>query len=617
MLLADIIKFEEKMNNLVKFTVDNSVKVVTNSLIQLGDDIETETNGKGRKFVSRFIEAGIAHYNELGNILITKETLDKFLNTMVGCPLVIQHKEITDKNADKERVGVISDVWYNDKDGWFYCSGVIWDKKAIDLIKNQGWNVSCTYEYVSDFTPRDYNGGKIDMEFTDGKFLYLALVDNPRYTGANIVINSKDIVNNDKWITVKPNGEENKGRHLLLEGNETPKEAMKRQWGVELDKNKDTKQEDAKQEKRKKLIDIADSVSMFDSGSIEKREHDRAIKEINDLNISDDEKKEAIEKLEHYHDNILEHLAKSPSAYRVGVAEFDKRVGFEKSKNNYEKATSLKAEREGYIKQIKEDLRKKEKAKENKTLFETTKKALEDKKLEFEYNGKTWFRTSLKSKSFIALDEYTQKKYNRMKVNNSTNRKDNLIMAVMDELKQFIVNIVNNECDKDKKADNEKVDKRDIIRQIMAIAGKKEDDEDVRTIAKLAEKLAYDESETGTADNEDEVDKRELIREIMAIVGKYAPKEIVETVAKKAEKLGYEKSEAGTADNKCKNEDDEENEEEYKKAKDIADNKKVNNSLSDETVKHIADMIMGGKKTDENVSLYTSQEERLKLGDNY
>lgn len=405
MLLADIIKFEEKMNNLVKFTVDNSVQVVTNSLIQLGDDIETETNGKGRKFVSRFIEAGIAHYNELGNILITKETLDKFLNTMVGCPVVILHKDITDENADKERVGVISDVWYNDKDGWFYCSGIIWDKKAIDLIKNQGWNVSCTYEYVSDFTPRDYNGGKIDMEFTDGKFLYLALVDNPRYTGANIVINSKDDVNNTK----------------------------------------------------------------------------------NNINNT---------------------------------------------------------------------------------------------------------------------------------VNNS-NRKDNLIMAVMDELKQFIVNIVNNECDKDKKADNEKVDKRDIIRQIMAIAGKKEDDEDVRTIAKLAEKLAYDESETGTADNEDEVDKRELIREIMAIVGKYAPKEIVETVAKKAEKLGYEKSEAGTADNKCKNEDDEEDKEEYKKAKEIADNKKVNNSLSDETVKHIADMIMGGKKTDENVSLYTSQEERLKLGDNY
>ena len=45
------------------------------------------------------------------------------------------------------------------------------------------------------------------------------------------------------------------------------------------------------------------------------------------------------------------------------------------------------------------------------------------------------------------------------------------------------------------------MDKRDIIRQIMAIAGKEEASEDVKTIAKLAEKLAYDKSEAGTADN--------------------------------------------------------------------------------------------------------------------
>ncbi|MBQ3311678.1 hypothetical protein IJG72_06335 [bacterium] len=44
--------------------------------------------------------------------------------------------------------------------------------------------------------------------------------------------------NNDKWITVKPHGEEEKGRHLKLEGDETPKEAMKRQWGVDVDKKK-------------------------------------------------------------------------------------------------------------------------------------------------------------------------------------------------------------------------------------------------------------------------------------------------------------------------------------------------------------------------------------------
>lgn len=48
---------------------------------------------------------------------------------------------------------------------------------------------------------------------------------------------------------------------------------------------------------------------------------------------------------------------------------------------------------------------------------------------------------------------------------------------------------------------NEDVDKRDIIRKIAAIAGLEEDDEKVRTIIKLAEELAYDKSEAGTADN--------------------------------------------------------------------------------------------------------------------
>ena len=193
--------------------------LITNSLVDLGDDLEVEGNGKGRKFVSKFIEPGVASYEQFGDVLITKETLNKFINTMVGCPVIIKHKDITDKNADKERVGVVSDVWFNEQDGWFYCSGIIWDKQAIDLVKNQGWNVSCTYDFESDKQEKTHNGKKIDMEFTDGEFLHLALVDNPRYERANIVMNSKD-TETDKvdngWITkYDENGEPIK---IFIEG---------------------------------------------------------------------------------------------------------------------------------------------------------------------------------------------------------------------------------------------------------------------------------------------------------------------------------------------------------------------------------------------------------------
>ena len=174
-----------------------------------------------------------------------------------------------------------------------------------------------------------------------------------------------------------------------------------------------------KQKKINDLIRVADDVSMFDSGSIEKRENERAFKELESLNISDEEKEKAKKKLIEYHENILTHLAKSPSQYKVGLAEFDKRVGLKKSQGHYEKATELKAERNGIIKEIKEKLRKEEARKENKALADVAREALKSGKMEFEHNGEIWFRTSKRAKSFIGLDKYSQPKYEKMKANNS------------------------------------------------------------------------------------------------------------------------------------------------------------------------------------------------------
>lgn len=119
------------------------------------------------------------------------------------------------------------------------------------------------------------------------------------------------------------------------------------------------------------------------------------------------------------------------------------------------------------------------------------------------------------------------------------------------------------------KVENE--DKRDIIRKIMAVAAQSDDDfdggedEKERTIAELAEQLAYNPSEDSKSDNEDDVaddenedekkvenvDKRDIIRQIMAIAGKEEASEDVKTIAKLAEKLAYEPSEDSEADN-CK-----------------------------------------------------------------
>ena len=199
-----------------------------NNAIELGENISDEAKGKGRLFVSRFIEPGVAHYEEFGDILITKETLETFIQTMVGCPVIIKHKDIDDKNADDERVGVVSKVWFNEFDGWYYCEGIIWDKQAIDLVKNQGWSVSCTYDFDSDKQSKTHNGKKIDMEFTGGEFLHLALVPNPRYERANIVMNANDKHNPDGTFAEKLNEAQEK-----LKEKETKEENKEKEVKIE------------------------------------------------------------------------------------------------------------------------------------------------------------------------------------------------------------------------------------------------------------------------------------------------------------------------------------------------------------------------------------------------
>lgn len=202
---------------------------VNNAIITLGG---TDDSGKGRHFKSRFIQPGLAGYpGQYGNALIQKKNLDKFVHTLRNKPVVINHK---DEIKDKDKVGEVFNVWYNPEDGWYWCDGIITDKTAQNLIEDKKWSVSCSY----DFTKYDDKGGTennipYDIEFLDGEFSHLAIVDNPRYEGANIVFNSKTDVNNDKWITIKPNGEEHTGRHLLVKDGETVHEAMERTYGID------------------------------------------------------------------------------------------------------------------------------------------------------------------------------------------------------------------------------------------------------------------------------------------------------------------------------------------------------------------------------------------------
>ncbi len=196
--------------------------------------LKEDNGGKGRFFRARFLQAGLVKYS-FGVCLLKKETIDKFVYGFVGCPVVIDHKDVSDKNAKDLRVGVISKVEFEQFDGWYWCEGVIFDQEAIDLVNN-GYNVSCQYEitqYATNDRKELHNGNEYDKEILDGAPEHLAIVKNPRYESAMIAVNAIDLTAvNDKWITVHPNGEDEEGRPLLIKEGEDVKDAMKRQWGA-------------------------------------------------------------------------------------------------------------------------------------------------------------------------------------------------------------------------------------------------------------------------------------------------------------------------------------------------------------------------------------------------
>lgn len=148
------------------------------------------------------------------------------------------------------------------------------------------------------------------------------------------------IANNDRWITVKPHGDEEKGRHLKLEGDETPKEAMKRQWGVDLDKKKKDKEE------KDKPSDGADKKQEKDKKASETKEKSEKLKkEIDELNKQYDERRKQEKKLEKERDNLYTQLVQerrnepsTPDKYQKIYDEANEKT---KYKEFYQKTREL------------------------------------------------------------------------------------------------------------------------------------------------------------------------------------------------------------------------------------------------------------------------------------
>lgn len=644
-----MLKQSEKFENKFK------TNLVTNSLLELGDDISDETKGKGRKFVSRFIEAGIAHYKNFGDVLITKETLDKFINTMVGCPVIITHKDIDDKNADKERVGVVSEVWYNQADGWYYCSGIIWNKKAIDLVKNQGWSVSCTYDFESDNQPKTHNGKKIDREFTNGEFLHLALVDNPRYERANIVMNSEDLYSNDNrvyngWITLDEVDEEGNRKHVYIEGlvgQSKAEYSRKEKIFKDFKLGNETKfdfthtRNKLTSEQQNKLKNIVNQIYSEYKGKPLAQLEVRSLGG-DALGLCTSTNKCSIVGLDssmysgkytqkHYETSIKEGFHPNTDNKDMIECVLTHELGHALTVNidNQSFWSKVSKIRSDYLKNIsKKDV-------ENKDFISNYARVNK-----YEFVAEAFCQGYLSKKRGVYTEQIMNLindhlgKVNQLKLvaENKTDN-ENEIIWVEDYGYGYPLDeeIYKKHSEEQEKQTNNKVKNNTERKENITMTALNDLENFVRGIVENAYKKDEVENEKD--------DKRKLIDEVAGMMKSAgADDELIRTAIAKMEKIAYDKSEADTADNKCKNKKEkvkeemkeekeadkkesleekdkekEEKEDEFKKEKEIVKNSsdKEDTSAMDKTKEIVYNSNSNVK------SSYVTRDERLKLGENY
>lgn len=486
--------------------------------------LKEDNGGKGRPFESRFLEAGLVKYS-FGVCLLTKETIDKFVSGFVGCPVIIDHQDITDENVKEKSVGVISDVWYNEKDGWFWCKGIITDKEAIDLI-NKGYTVSCQYEiteYQENTENKLHNGNEFDKYILNGKPEHLAIVENPRYENAIIAVNAIEVKNNGEkmekkgqWITVK-------GNHIFIKEGETPQEAIERTFG---------EKETEKEAREKSILDII-------------KEKEDKVKELKEKKVLKDLKiNKTFEEQQKEDLNTGELVDLAEDYYqRVDKETFEK--DFAKIQEEFKKWINKKnfPEYQNY-----------------RNLLLKLKK-IYDKRFK---NKGNQAQNNIKEQEMFNLGKNKEENVEEIKTMLEALTADVAALKARNEAEdEEKAKKADNENDKedDKKATNEDVDKRKLIDEIGGILKGKVDDELWRTVIGKAEKIAYDKSEAGTADNK--------------------------------------------CKNKCKNEDDEAEYDDLKKdVEEEAKNKKAKNSIEE--------LFYTGqykKKT-----LYTTQKQAIELG---
>ena len=308
--------------------------------------------------VQSFMVGGLVSYEDTGDgvFLLRKETLDKMMSTIDGRPVVIGHQPITLKNLEDKAVGYVTKGWFNTETGQFDCEILIKDSDVYDDIKNGNNKVSSAYQVTDLGEGGKYLGQDYEAEILDGTFTHLAIVDNPRYPDAKILINSLNgeqemglfNKNNDEKLeittsdTIEFNGNEYSigelvNSYILHNEDEEENEDEKRDEEEEKtnkrnackrneDKDyKDNEDEDEEKKNEDSDNDFVSKVKKIVSAMLEKKGEDKK-NEDKEKDNEDEEEENEEEKKENRNALRLRNSYNSPRQSSYGVSTRAERI---------------------------------------------------------------------------------------------------------------------------------------------------------------------------------------------------------------------------------------------------------------------------------------------------
>lgn len=403
-------------------------------------------------FYCKHIAPGVCAYAD-ETILIGEEALKEMDKTFAGKPIYVNHQKVDLEKIQQEADGYVAESFYLPEDGCHWAKMIIVSDKGHEAIR-KGWKVSNAYVPDEFGIGGEWHNIPYNREVMKAHYTHLALVDNPRYEEAE-VMTPEDF---------KMYKEQKREQLKSLENAKTKGEGKTMKW--KLFKRTEVTNSDDLSNTMVELsngtaISIGEMVNSVEKDIQEKKE---AKNKCNDLleeavKVNGEEMK--------VKDLIKEYESK---CNKCNEDEKDKEEDEEKKS----KKASKKNAEEGKDEEEKKDSEEEEKDKENGVDFLIT-------------DGDSVLGTATDRGQAQRIQKLWQSRYPKAKIE-----------------------IVEEKNSKSKKNEGEEIDKRKGIDEIGGFLKEKGlNDEDIRFVIGLAEKLSYEKDEAGK-DNEDEEIEKDL-----------------------------------------------------------------------------------------------------------